>query len=423
MSRLDGKVVFTPRAAPQDELQIAYVSHARFARGRILQVLTASPDRVTPRCHHYIDDRCGGCQVQHVNEHAQQTARRAIVHDALRRIGKREVAMPDIVTGMQWGYRTRLTLTLLKRGHGWIGGLHPFDDATRVFALSECPIAHPSLVAAWRAMSPMLSGLPRAESLRVGLRLVSDAAPDISSERIGVVVVIEGGTVWPDTDAWSAAVQRADPTVRAVLWQRDVGSVTDRVAPSRRAVTDLVDDLVPSGSEALEAMAFSQINRDVAEGLHRFVLEQTLAFNPARVIDGYAGIGSLSVSLAEAGVAVTAIESDLVATARAAQRLHGYAAATVVTARMEDGLAAAMPADVVVLNPPRRGIDDRVATVLEHAMARGMRAIVYVSCDPATLARDLTRLPAWRIAALRCFDMFPQTAHVETVCVLVPEVS
>jgi 23S rRNA (uracil1939-C5)-methyltransferase len=83
-------------------------------------------------------------------------------------------------------------------------------------------------------------------------------------------------------------------------------------------------------------------------------------------------------------------------------------------------LAGALPADVVVLNPPRAGVDAAVTAVLEAGAAE-TRAVIYVSCDPATLARDLARMPRWRIASLVCFDMFPQTAHVETVCELVPE--
>jgi tRNA/tmRNA/rRNA uracil-C5-methylase (TrmA/RlmC/RlmD family) len=86
---------------------------------------------------------------------------------------------------------------------------------------------------------------------------------------------------------------------------------------------------------------------------------------------------------------------------------------------VEDVIASVLPVDVVVLNPPRAGVDARVSAALEGEGSA--RAIVYVSCDPATLARDLARMPRWRIASLTCFDMFPQTAHVETVCELVPE--
>jgi 23S rRNA (uracil1939-C5)-methyltransferase len=86
---------------------------------------------------------------------------------------------------------------------------------------------------------------------------------------------------------------------------------------------------------------------------------------------------------------------------------------------VEDAIAAALPADVVLINPPRTGIHETVAQALDSVASRP-RAVIYVSCDPATLARDLTRLPSYRIASLRAFDMFPQTAHVETVCELVP---
>jgi 23S rRNA (uracil1939-C5)-methyltransferase len=192
--------------------------------------------------------------------------------------------------------------------------------------------------------------------------------------------------------------------------------------PSRREGSH-VDDLAPTESEALDALAFAQVNREVADSLRAFVLEQVMAQSPASVVDGYAGTGILSEALARQGVRVTAIESDQAATARAAARLAGFPGAQVVTATMETGLAGALPADVVVLNPPRRGVDDRVTRLLAEPAVARVRAIVYVSCDPATLARDLARLPAWRIDALRCFDMFPQTAHVETVCVLTPEVS
>ena len=94
----------------------------------------------------------------------------------------------------------------------------------------------------------------------------------------------------------------------------------------------------------------------------------------------------------------------------------------VITALVESALASALPADVVILNPPRMGVDVGVMRQLDHAASQGVRGVVYVSCDPATLARDLARVPGWRIDAVRCFDMFPQTAHVETVCVLRPEI-
>jgi 23S rRNA (uracil1939-C5)-methyltransferase len=115
---------------------------------------------------------------------------------------------------------------------------------------------------------------------------------------------------------------------------------------------------------------------------------------------------------------VTAIAPDPEAADFAATRLA--APSRSVRGRVEEHLAAALPADVVVINPPRSGVDARVTDALQQADP-APRAVIYVSCDPATLARDLTRMPRYRVASAIAFDMFPQTAHVETVCELVPE--
>jgi len=149
------------------------------------------------------------------------------------------------------------------------------------------------------------------------------------------------------------------------------------------------------------------------------VIGRALSHAPATVIDGYAGAGSTAIALAARGVRVTAIELDPAAARWVAAHLPSGSRSLV--ARVEDALDAALPADVVIVNPPRAGVDERVTSTLQGAT--GSRAIVYVSCNPATLARDLQRMPRYRVVSLTSFDMFPQTAHVETVCELVPEVA
>jgi len=135
------------------------------------------------------------------------------------------------------------------------------------------------------------------------------------------------------------------------------------------------------------------------------------------VIDGYSGAGELARALASGGVRVSAIELDPDASAHAARHLPPGSQS--ISGKVEEVLPSLMPADVVVLNPPRTGVDGRVSEQLEECDP-APRAVVYVSCNPATLARDLARMPRFRIATLRAWDMFPQTAHVETVCELVP---
>jgi 23S rRNA (uracil1939-C5)-methyltransferase len=398
VGHLDGLACFVPRTAAGDVVQIAYTTHARYARGRVLQVLEASADRVEPRCRHFAADRCGGCQLQHLTDEAQRTARQQIVRDTLQRVGRREIELPALVSGDVWEYRDRLTLALRLRGSQWIGGLHAFDDPSRVFALEECPISHPRLLSAWRDVRRVLRGLPTpatGETLRLSLRLQGP-----NDTRVALVVL--GARRWPEAERWAASVREAAPDIGAVWWE-----------PVDAQARWLSGDAEP------DVLAFAQVNHVMASALRAHVEACIIARSPLTVVDAYAGRGELGAVLAARGIAVTCIESDARATGRATELLKPFPSAQVLTGLVEACLPAVLPADVVVLNPPRRGVDVRVAAAL--GATRGIRAIVYVSCDPATLARDVSRMPGWRIESLRCFDMFPQTAHVESVCVLTPE--
>jgi 23S rRNA (uracil1939-C5)-methyltransferase len=192
----------------------------------------------------------------------------------------------------------------------------------------------------------------------------------------------------------------------ALWWEPESDGRSDR-----RKLYDRRSDRSPSAS-------FAQVNAGVASALRDYVVSRTISRAPQTVVDAYAGAGHTAIALAEAGIAVTAIELDAEASAWSATRLEPPSRA--VEGRVEDALPAYLPADLVILNPPRAGLDVRVTEILEADSSR-TRSVIYISCNPATLARDLSRLPSFRIEALRAFDMFPQTAHVETVCELTAE--
>jgi 23S rRNA (uracil1939-C5)-methyltransferase len=438
VGRLNGMAVFVPRTAPGDSVQVAWSARARHGRGRVLQVLEPSAVRVTPACPHYEGDRCGGCQLQHLSADAQREARQHIVQESLRRIGHREVSLPNIVSDVQWAYRSRLTLTLVRRGAGWVGGLHPHDDATRVFPLEVCLIAHPALVSAWHRVREVIRArtatLPDMPTLRLSLRL--DGRDDAADPAI--VVVLQGGRSFTEGAAWGAAVLAATASSASVssVWWIPEGSAPQALASTTIASPDTLSlvagdaDVPAAGTgtpvadnapDAREALAFAQVNRAVATALQDTVAGAVLAMTPGRLIDAYAGTGRLSVAMRAAGIPVIAIESDASGAQAAATQLAGDGpSATVVCDLVERALPEieSGAGDVVVLNPPRRGVDARVTAWLEADAQRAVRGVVYVSCDPATLARDLARMPSWSIASVQCFDMFPQTAHVETVCIL-----
>jgi len=168
--------------------------------------------------------------------------------------------------------------------------------------------------------------------------------------------------------------------------------------------------------ESLEVTggAFVQVNQEGGEALHRFVLEEVGAVEGRKIIEGYCGAGVLGRKLALRGGRVLGVAADPFGVAEARREApEGF---QVVQCRVEEILGEHLPADLVILNPPRGGLEPRVSEALA---ADPVDSIVYVSCDPATLARDLARLGAvYGVDEIRSFDLFPQTSHVETVAFL-----
>ena len=396
VGRSNGVVVFVPRAAPGDRLRARIDVQRRFARGEIDELLSPSPDRVVPECPHYVADRCGGCQLQHIRYDAQLDAKRRIVRDSLARIGKRTVDLPPIEPSPRaWRYRRKLTLTMRRTGESkeaWTIGLRAYDDPDRIFSLRDCPITDERVLAVWKDVAAARHQLPDADELRGAVQLIGDE----------LSVVIRGGHAWPTRAEFFESV----PAATSLWWQ-----------PTHRA-RNLVASRGTSGARTASA-SFSQVNAEVGAMLHAYVLDRARRYRPSSVVDAYAGAGATAVPLAGDGARVTAIEADREAAAVSAESLAAFSDSRSLTARVEDVIEQVLPADVVLLNPPRVGVHERVTAAI-GAATPAPRAVIYVSCDAATLARDVSRLAGFRVASLRAFDMFPQTAHVETVCELVP---
>jgi 23S rRNA (uracil1939-C5)-methyltransferase len=389
VARHAGMVVFVPRSAPGDRVRVSVKAGKRFARGRLAEVLAPGPGRVEPPCPHYTLDDCGGCQVQHLSYDAQLAAKRTIIGDSMRRIARRDVPDPVVeASDRPWRYRRKLSLTIRRTKDGVVAGLRRYHDPDSIFALDDCLITDEAVVAAWREVLSAPDLLPASAELRGAVRVVEGDA----------TLVVAGGERWPHAER----LLESAPSLRAIWWIP--------AGKSRR----LVAERAPSPAGA----SFAQVNAAVAASMKAHLVERALAHHPTTAVDAYSGVGDTAVRLAREGVSVTAIELDREAAAVACELLP--AGSRSVAGAVERLLGDHLPADVVIVNPPRVGLDQRVTAALAGSSAT--RAIIYASCDPATLARDVGRLDGWRIASLRGFDMFPQTAHVETVCELVPEV-
>ena len=384
----DGRTVFVPRAAPSDLVELRSIRrYRRFARARIARIEEVSASRVEPPCPHYVRDDCGGCQLQHLNTATQRDARRGFVGDALRRIARLDAEDPPLVPApTDWAYRTKLTL----HARGGAIGLHPLDEPERVFDLETCLITATALVELWRVVRARRELLPAGLS-RIVLRLDRAGTRHLIAET-------EQASAWDDAPLLAGVL--ADANAPATLWHRARGR-TKRATDGAR--------------EPLPVMSFEQVHPAMGDAVRQWALDETGDVTGCHAWDLYAGLGVTTAELAVRGASVESVESDAdaVAHAEAAGPSDGV---TRYAARAEAAIRHLRAPDIVITNPPRTGMDAVVTAALAASRAR---RIVYISCDPATLARDLERLgPAYRIANIRAFDLFPQTAHVESVVVL-----
>ncbi|MEZ4334644.1 MAG: hypothetical protein R3F35_23045 [Myxococcota bacterium] len=379
----DGRVVFVESAAPGDLVVPGPILRRRGAlRTSIERLVEPGGDRVEPRCDHF--GSCGGCSWQHVRYSAQLDAKRRNVQAALERIGGLRltadvaiVASPDDLH-----YRARTRVVEAPDGVGYRR-----QSSHAVLPVAACPVLVPAAGAA--------------------LALLGDrVAAEGAAARRGARKSIREWTI----TAGSAGTVQVHPS----------GATDDSDEPLELEVLGERLQLRGAGFVQGNALLWDRLAREVRDRC----LESDADRGPRRFVELYAGIGFLTLPIARAGLVGIAVESAPDAARDLAANLARAGLATaveVVSARAE--AAAALPdwlaaSDLLLVDPPRVGLD---AQVRETIARSGPPAIVYVSCDPATLARDVARLVAadYRLESVLALDLFPQTPHVETIVRLV----
>lgn len=396
----DGRVVFLPRTAPGDLVRARLVQEKeRWAKGILLEVLEGGEGRRKAPCPRY--DECHGCSLQHMEYVQQCVWKGRIVGDALRRIGGIEAADPIVeASPRELGYRNKATMTLRRLAGGRVvAGFHELSDRRRILDLGqECLLLVPELAHLWgklrEAWGPGARLLPEGRELRLTVRFGDSEG----------ALVIRGGKGNGEPDRLLSAV----PGLVSVWREDKEGGMRHLAGKQALGFSWLEESMeVPGG-------AFVQVNREGGESLHRFVLEGVGAVRDRKVIEAFCGAGAVGRALARRGGRVIGIEADTLGVAEA--RRDPPEGFEVVHGRVEQCLRNHLPADIVILNPPRVGLDPLVPEALR---ADPPGRVVYVSCDPGTLARDLARLGAeFSVYGLKSFDLFPQTSHVETVVFL-----
>ncbi len=398
VARVDGKVVFVRGAAPHEEVEVVLrEQHERYAFADVVTVRSPSPARRPAPCPYL--PRCGGCPWQHIDYDAQLAAKQRIVTDQLQRLGGLTVAVaPPLASARALGYRRRLKL----RVADGVVGFHAAASHDLV-AIEHCLLAEVSVDAAIVWLTDLVG------ALRTDVRRLEIAA---TGDGEHVVIVGEAQGQWEEVDdeacrAWRAAHERvAGVLLRGRGWTRSWGDGTVAVAAA---------DGPPL---RVRAFGFTQVNDAANRLLVEQVVRRVAPCPGLRVLDLYAGAGNLSLPLRRAGAIVTAVEQDrgTAADARANGEREPGPPLRVMAMPSERAVRQLADAgeqfDAVVLDPPRSGAAACVASLVRLQVPR----LVYVSCDPSTLARDLKALSrVYRVDDAQPIDFFPHTYHVETV--------
>jgi 23S rRNA (uracil1939-C5)-methyltransferase len=413
LARVEGKAMFVPLTLPGEQARVRVVEEKRgYATAEVEEIVAAAAERIAPACKYF--GACGGCQYQHAAYEAQVEMKQAILRETLERGGVRAPEAITVLAGDPWAYRNRIRLAFDAEGRAGYRGRR----SHALVAIDECPIAASLLVRAALAAGEIVRELP-VQLRPTEIALFCDAA----ETALLASATVAGGRA-DGLEDFARTLQERVPEAKGVefLVEGERGREARRVA--QWGASSLLyraagfDYRVDQG-------AFFQINRWLVDELVECVTEGLgggvagrggRAHHGGQAWDLFAGVGLFARKLAKRFERVIAVEPAPAAIAALKGNLTGTHAAAVKATTLDflRGAAKGERPDVIVADPPRMGLGAETTELLGRICAPEM---VYVSCDPATLARDLRALvtAGYAIERITLADLFPQTFHLETV--------
>ncbi|MEB3287610.1 MAG: 23S rRNA (uracil(1939)-C(5))-methyltransferase RlmD [Vampirovibrionales bacterium] len=412
-----GAVLFVPFSAPGDVLGVTPNFLKKPFKASISNIETASSDRITPECT--VFGQCGGCDWQHLSLPSQRDWKRAIVAETLKRLGKLDTFAAEIVEPLlsknEWRYRNKVQWQVLASGEL----AYLAEESHQTVAFGECLIIQPVL----QSVAEILRQ-PEMSALLVAGKINKVTARNNQADHILLIFHTDlSEPDYPDCQALVSAFEKKAITLKGLMleFSQNLHCLYG---------DDYLIETLLEKQYRVSAQSFFQVNPQAAE-LMLETLRQWLEIDPkagvkrAQLLDVYGGVGTFAIELSEGFEEVMLVESSPTAVADAQKNFTaaGLEAAQIIEGKIELALASEdhvlkdLTPAVTLLDPPRRGSHPKV---LEWVAANTSEAIVYISCDPTTLARDLKQLSSlgWTIQKIQPIDMFPQTYHIETLVML-----
>lgn len=394
-----GRAVFVPFVLPGELLTARIARQNRKVIHALPQAwVETSPERIAAKCPYFT--RCGGCHYQHIEYERQLTAKIAILRETLRHIGRIDWSGPIALhPSPPWAYRNRAQFRLARARTGSLEVGYHRAGSHALCAVATCPILSPKL-------ETVLQSLNRAAAAGRLPQNLRQVEAFVDGQDDSLLLTFSGPALADPAEALRSEFAGEIPGLDSLL-RFDTASDTREVAGAG-SITYRVGE----NAYRVSHDSFFQVNRFL---ISEMVQAATAGLEGELALDLYAGVGLFTLPLAKHFARVRAVESDASAFDDLRANTSGLASTEILAARVEEFLpGVGEPVDAVVLDPPRAGAG---LDVVREIVRLRPRAIVYVSCDPATLARDLAALAAggFAIEEIHFFDVFPQTYHLETI--------
>jgi 23S rRNA (uracil1939-C5)-methyltransferase len=412
LGRLDGRVGLIDYAIPGEEVRASVRRRKKdYFEADTIEVLRAAPERVTPPCPYF--GPCGGCQWQHIDYAAQLRFKRDVVAEQLRRIGHLSLDIAAVHSADSWGYRHSAAIAL---GHA--AGFRSRHTRWEI-EMHECLIAHPAIS---RLLDDLNDLIARGEIVNFRGKNwleVKVVHPTGNTDEAAIQAVLKGiagidPEEKPDVLAALARIA-ALPNVWSLAFRRAKGGTVPVKGPLRAPVA------VAGRVYQLPAGSFFQTNLGLLPQLLARITALAAPYHAGTIADLYCGVGLFGLWLAREfpQATVVGIEVDALAieAAEATARDWSLTNCRFVACSAERALSELPAVDAIIVDPPRSGLDEKLLRAL---IERGPQGFIYVSCEPATLARDLAILTegGYTVQSVELFDFFPQTYHIESLAYL-----
>lgn len=419
-----GCTMFVDGALPGERTRCSlYEKKSRYGKARVLELLSTSEHRVKPVCPLF--GKCGGCQIMHLSYEEQLKAKRQRVVDALERIGKfKDFPVKECkASPKSLHYRNKIQIPIIPSEQGLRFGLYSRNSHDLV-DMQNCYIHCEEGEAVYQKIQEILkTSTLQAFDYKSGIgeirHLLIKTA--VATQEVLVVLV---SALEPTAELKRAAERIVSeiPSVKGVVhnFNPDRDNTVLGAVYTTLAGSDAIEEVLCGIRFKVSPASFFQVNPAQAELLYQAAIAASQVTELDTVLDAYCGVGTMSLLFAKKATRVIGVEAvpEAIDDARYNAQKNGIANARFHAALAEEFIAKSEEkVDIVVLNPPRKGCDP---SLIEKVGTMSLKRIVYVSCDPATLARDLRLLAekGWKLESVEPFDMFPQTAHVETVATL-----